>query len=209
MCIISKKFFQFPVQVLAMQICAFFCSILGGTGERRDGKFLQKRVPNHLPFPCPKYGHRSITVPQSVHQLRPGLMKMKKKKILWKSKKMKWFFRRHWYSGCGRWLINQCDRCKFSSTLGSFSGKSWFILVHWWSRKFPNTFNATKYIERVQSKVIRVRPIEKKNEISIIPIRISKPKFRLQVLVTRFIQCSSIRSIQCSWKYRYNQWHAI
>lgn len=47
-------------------------SLLGGTGQRQSGKFLQKRVPNHLPFPCKTRGFRSKTVPNSVHRLRPG-----------------------------------------------------------------------------------------------------------------------------------------
>lgn len=46
--------------------------MLGGTGQRQSGKFLQQRVPNNLPFPCKKRGSRSKIVPQSVHQLRPG-----------------------------------------------------------------------------------------------------------------------------------------
>lgn len=54
-----------------------FCSsnsLLGGTGQRQSGKFLQQRVPNHLPFPCKTRGFRSKIVPESVHQLRPGLI---------------------------------------------------------------------------------------------------------------------------------------
>lgn len=67
----SKKKLKFVV----WNSCAFICeySLLGGTGQRQSGKFLQQRVPNNLPFPCKTRGFRSKTVPQSVHQLRPGL----------------------------------------------------------------------------------------------------------------------------------------
>lgn len=46
--------------------------ILGGTGQRQNGDFLQKRVPDNVPFPCRTKGQRSKTIPTSVHQLRPG-----------------------------------------------------------------------------------------------------------------------------------------
>lgn len=46
--------------------------LLGGTGNRQNGIFLQKRVPDNQPFPCRTAGHRSRIVPTSVHQLRPG-----------------------------------------------------------------------------------------------------------------------------------------
>lgn len=49
-------------------------SLLGGTGQRQTGNFLQKRVPNHFPFPCKTRGFRSKVVPESVHQLRPGVL---------------------------------------------------------------------------------------------------------------------------------------
>lgn len=54
-------------------------SLLGGTGERSNGNFLQKRIPNNLPFPCKKHGERSPNVPESVHQLRPGSVLIKQK----------------------------------------------------------------------------------------------------------------------------------
>lgn len=49
-------------------------SLLGGTGQRQTGNFLQKRLPNSTPFPCKTRGYRSRVVPDSVHQLRPGLV---------------------------------------------------------------------------------------------------------------------------------------
>lgn len=55
-------------------------SLLGGTGQRQTGKFLQKRVPKNAPFPCKTRGFRSPTVPESVHELRPGY-ELNKKKI--------------------------------------------------------------------------------------------------------------------------------
>lgn len=48
--------------------------ILGGTGKRQNGNFLQKRIPDSVPFPCRTQGHRSEFVPNSVHQLRPGIV---------------------------------------------------------------------------------------------------------------------------------------
>lgn len=48
-------------------------SLLGGTGLREQGAFLQQRVPDHMAFPCDVKHQRSRTVPVSVHQLRPGL----------------------------------------------------------------------------------------------------------------------------------------
>lgn len=47
-------------------------SLLGGTGNRQNGIFLQKRIPDNQPFPCRTSGQRSRSVPTSVHQLRPG-----------------------------------------------------------------------------------------------------------------------------------------
>lgn len=65
-------------------ICDFLCvcaSLLGGTGQRQSGKFLQKRLPNSVPFPCKTRGFRSRTVPDSVHQLRPGFENREKNAI--------------------------------------------------------------------------------------------------------------------------------
>ncbi|KAJ6646581.1 Phospholipase B1, membrane-associated [Pseudolycoriella hygida] len=47
-------------------------SFFGGTGNRDSGKFLQKRVPNTVAFPCSTLGYRSKTIPKNVHRLRPG-----------------------------------------------------------------------------------------------------------------------------------------
>lgn len=47
-------------------------SILGGTGLRATGSFLQTKVPDHVSFPCDVKHQRSRSVPTSVHQLRPG-----------------------------------------------------------------------------------------------------------------------------------------
>lgn len=66
-------------------ICDFLCvcaSLLGGTGQRQSGKFLQKRLPNSVPFPCKTRGFRSRTVPDSVHQLRPGFENRKKMRLI-------------------------------------------------------------------------------------------------------------------------------
>lgn len=60
---------------LKIQLFHFYQSLLGGTGQRKSGKFLQKQVPNYLPFPCQTQGYRSTSVPESVHQLRPGISK--------------------------------------------------------------------------------------------------------------------------------------
>lgn len=48
-------------------------SVIGATGARQSGGFLQKRVSDKTPFPCQTKGYRSKTVPTSVHQLRPGI----------------------------------------------------------------------------------------------------------------------------------------
>lgn len=48
-------------------------SVIGATGSRQSGDFLQKRVSDKTPFPCRTKGYRSKTVPTSVHQLRPGI----------------------------------------------------------------------------------------------------------------------------------------
>lgn len=50
------------------------CSVIGTTGARQSGDFLQKRVSDKTPFPCRTKGYRSRTVPTSVHQLRPGIL---------------------------------------------------------------------------------------------------------------------------------------
>lgn len=50
--------------------------LLGGTGNRQSGNFLQPRIPDKQPFPCRTAGHRSLTVPTSVHQLRPGKFRL-------------------------------------------------------------------------------------------------------------------------------------
>lgn len=50
--------------------------LLGGTGNRQSGNFLQPRIPDKQPFPCRTAGHRSRTVPTSVHQLRPGKFRL-------------------------------------------------------------------------------------------------------------------------------------
>lgn len=48
-------------------------SVAGKTGLRKSGTFLQQPLPPTTPFPCRKYGHRSVVVPNSVHELRPGI----------------------------------------------------------------------------------------------------------------------------------------
>lgn len=50
----------------------YMISILGGTGLRATGSFLQARVPDRIAFPCDVKHQRSRTVPTNVHQLRPG-----------------------------------------------------------------------------------------------------------------------------------------
>uniref|UniRef100_A0A182MY44 Phospholipase B1, membrane-associated n=1 Tax=Anopheles dirus TaxID=7168 RepID=A0A182MY44_9DIPT len=47
-------------------------NIVGRTGQRTSGSFLQDRVPAEVPFPCNITLGRSPKVPTSVHKLRPG-----------------------------------------------------------------------------------------------------------------------------------------
>ncbi|KFB42605.1 phospholipase b, plb1 [Anopheles sinensis] len=47
-------------------------NVVGRTGERTSGSFLQDRVPPEVPFPCNVSLGRSPRVPTSVHKLRPG-----------------------------------------------------------------------------------------------------------------------------------------
>uniref|UniRef100_A0A182K1T2 SGNH hydrolase-type esterase domain-containing protein n=1 Tax=Anopheles christyi TaxID=43041 RepID=A0A182K1T2_9DIPT len=50
----------------------FMFNVVGRTGQRTSGAFLQKRVPSEVPFPCNVTLGRSAKVPTSVHKLRPG-----------------------------------------------------------------------------------------------------------------------------------------
>lgn len=47
-------------------------SYSGRIGARTEGIYLQSTLPASVPFPCERAGQRSQTVPDSVHQLRPG-----------------------------------------------------------------------------------------------------------------------------------------
>uniref|UniRef100_A0A182TIB6 Lipase domain-containing protein n=1 Tax=Anopheles melas TaxID=34690 RepID=A0A182TIB6_9DIPT len=47
-------------------------NIVGRTGQRTSGSFLQQRIPPEVPFPCNVTLGRSAKVPTSVHKLRPG-----------------------------------------------------------------------------------------------------------------------------------------
>lgn len=72
-----KQYFSIIFYNLIISIGNYYkncygCSLLGGTGQRVNGSFLQTRVPDNIPFPCNVKGHRSKRIPSSVHQLRPG-----------------------------------------------------------------------------------------------------------------------------------------
>ncbi|XP_053670197.1 phospholipase B1, membrane-associated-like [Anopheles nili] len=47
-------------------------NIVGRTGQRTNGAFMQDRIPPEVPFPCNVSLGRSPKVPTSVHKLRPG-----------------------------------------------------------------------------------------------------------------------------------------
>ncbi|XP_055692992.1 phospholipase B1, membrane-associated-like [Lutzomyia longipalpis] len=49
-----------------------YSRLLGETGQRNSGNFLQAHVPPTRAFPCQTEGFRSATPPVSVHQVRPG-----------------------------------------------------------------------------------------------------------------------------------------
>uniref|UniRef100_A0A182T1N7 Secreted protein n=1 Tax=Anopheles maculatus TaxID=74869 RepID=A0A182T1N7_9DIPT len=51
---------------------SFMFNIVGKTGKRTRGSFLQERIPSEVPFPCNVTLGRSAKVPTSVHKLRPG-----------------------------------------------------------------------------------------------------------------------------------------
>uniref|UniRef100_A0A182IPX4 Uncharacterized protein n=1 Tax=Anopheles atroparvus TaxID=41427 RepID=A0A182IPX4_ANOAO len=44
----------------------------GRTGYKTSGNFLQKKIPESVPFPCDVALGRSVEPPTSVHKLRPG-----------------------------------------------------------------------------------------------------------------------------------------
>ncbi|XP_049289997.1 phospholipase B1, membrane-associated-like isoform X2 [Anopheles funestus] len=46
--------------------------VVGRTGQRMSGSYLQEQIPSHVPFPCNITLGRSTKVPTSVHKLRPG-----------------------------------------------------------------------------------------------------------------------------------------
>uniref|UniRef100_A0A182YNY3 Phospholipase B1, membrane-associated n=1 Tax=Anopheles stephensi TaxID=30069 RepID=A0A182YNY3_ANOST len=50
----------------------FMYNIVGKTGQRKRGSFLQERIPPEVPFPCNVSLGRSAKPPTSVHKLRPG-----------------------------------------------------------------------------------------------------------------------------------------
>ncbi|XP_053658229.1 phospholipase B1, membrane-associated-like [Anopheles marshallii] len=47
-------------------------NIVGRTGQRISGSFLQEQIPTHVPFPCNITLGKSAMVPTSVHKLKPG-----------------------------------------------------------------------------------------------------------------------------------------
>lgn len=49
-----------------------YSRLIPGTGERHDSERFQKRVPATSKFPCRVDGFKSMKIPKSVHQLRPG-----------------------------------------------------------------------------------------------------------------------------------------
>ncbi|XP_055628355.1 phospholipase B1, membrane-associated-like isoform X1 [Toxorhynchites rutilus septentrionalis] len=61
-----------PIRMFYRGFREIYNRLLGPTGGRVEGSFLQPHVMPNVPFPCDTRGYRSDKVPTSVHQLRPG-----------------------------------------------------------------------------------------------------------------------------------------
>lgn len=61
-----------PIRMFYRGFREIYNRLLGPTGDRVKGAFLQAHVMPNVPFPCDTRGYRSDKVPTSVHQLRPG-----------------------------------------------------------------------------------------------------------------------------------------
>ncbi|GAB0098009.1 Phospholipase B [Sergentomyia squamirostris] len=61
-----------PVRRFYRGFREIYSRLLGETGQRSSGNFLQSYVSPSKAFPCQVDGFRSSTPPESVHQLRPG-----------------------------------------------------------------------------------------------------------------------------------------
>ncbi|XP_039428997.1 phospholipase B1, membrane-associated-like [Culex pipiens pallens] len=61
-----------PIRMFYRGFREVYNRLLGPTGDRVRGAFLQPHVMPNVPFPCETEGYRSERVPTSVHQLRPG-----------------------------------------------------------------------------------------------------------------------------------------
>ncbi|XP_065084834.1 phospholipase B1, membrane-associated-like [Ochlerotatus camptorhynchus] len=61
-----------PLRYLFHSMRRWMFNMVGRTGLRTRGHFLQDKIPDDLPFPCDISLGRSRRVPKSVHKLRPG-----------------------------------------------------------------------------------------------------------------------------------------
>ncbi|XP_055596724.1 phospholipase B1, membrane-associated-like [Uranotaenia lowii] len=61
-----------PIRMFYRGFREVYNRLLGPTGDRIRGAFLQPHIMPNVPFPCDVRGYRSAEVPTSVHQLRPG-----------------------------------------------------------------------------------------------------------------------------------------
>ncbi|XP_058461606.1 phospholipase B1, membrane-associated-like [Malaya genurostris] len=61
-----------PIRMFYRSFREVYNRLLGPTGGRIQGAFLQPHVMPSVPFPCDTRGYRSQIVPTSVHKLRPG-----------------------------------------------------------------------------------------------------------------------------------------
>ncbi|XP_055535523.1 phospholipase B1, membrane-associated-like isoform X1 [Wyeomyia smithii] len=68
----SKLDASMPIRMFYRGFREVYNRLLGPTGGRMQGAFLQSHVMPNVPFPCDTKGYRSRQVPTSVHKLRPG-----------------------------------------------------------------------------------------------------------------------------------------
>lgn len=60
------------IRMVYRGIREFYSRLVPGTGERHNSERFQMRVPATSKFPCRVDGFKSLKIPKSVHQLRPG-----------------------------------------------------------------------------------------------------------------------------------------
>lgn len=63
---------SYIIRMFYRGIREIYSRLLPGTGDRHNSEKFQKRISATVKFPCRVDGFKSIKIPKSVHNLRPG-----------------------------------------------------------------------------------------------------------------------------------------